>query len=96
MLARAAAMVAPYGYDEVNLNCGCPSPKVRPCQILHKIFFNARISNFKRHPLTWSAIFSGPCSMVAGKGAFGAALMMEPSLVAECVAAGACSLTICS
>jgi tRNA-dihydrouridine synthase len=46
--------------------------------------------------LTWSAIFSGPCSMVAGKGAFGAALMMEPSLVAECVAAGACSLTICS
>mmetsp|Transcript_4273 Transcript_4273/g.10337 ORF Transcript_4273/g.10337 Transcript_4273/m.10337 type:complete len:577 (+) Transcript_4273:2298-4028(+) len=51
LLALATAIAAPYGYDEINLNCGCPSPKV------------------------------------AGKGAFGAALMLEPSLVAECVAA---------
>ena len=50
-LARATAVAAPYGYDEINLNCGCPSPKV------------------------------------AGKGSFGAAMMLEPTLVAECVAA---------
>lgn len=51
LLAIASAVAAPYGYDELNLNCGCPSPKV------------------------------------AGKGAFGASLMLEPNLVAECVAA---------
>lgn len=50
-LAAAAAIVAPYGYDEINLNCGCPSPKV------------------------------------AGKGCFGATLMTEPQLVADCCAA---------
>lgn len=27
-LAAAAAIVASYGYDEINLNCGCPSPRV--------------------------------------------------------------------
>ena len=27
-LARAAALVEAAGYDEVNLNCGCPSPRV--------------------------------------------------------------------
>lgn len=27
-LAKAAAMVARYGYDEINLNCGCPSDRV--------------------------------------------------------------------
>lgn len=27
-LAAAAKLAAGYGYDEVNLNCGCPSPKV--------------------------------------------------------------------
>jgi len=27
-LATAAAIVARYGYDEVNLNCGCPSDRV--------------------------------------------------------------------
>ena len=51
LLAIASAVAAPYGYDELNLNCGCPSPKV------------------------------------AGKGAFGASLMLEKNLVAECVAA---------
>ena len=25
---RRRAVAAPYGYDEINLNCGCPSPKV--------------------------------------------------------------------
>ena len=50
-MARATAVAAPYGYDEINLNCGCPSPKV------------------------------------AGKGAFGAALMLEPELVRDVVAA---------
>ena len=50
-LGRATAIAAPYGYDEINLNSGCPSPKV------------------------------------AGKGCFGAALMAEPGLVAECLAA---------
>ena len=30
MLREAAKKAAPYGYDEVNLNCGCPSrPRCR-------------------------------------------------------------------
>lgn len=49
-LALAARMVEDEGYDEVNLNVGCPSDRVR-------------------------------------SGAFGAVLMREPGLVAECVAA---------
>lgn len=28
-LARATAMVQPWGYDEINLNCGCPSDRVQ-------------------------------------------------------------------
>ena len=51
ILGRATAIAAPYGYEEINLNSGCPSPKV------------------------------------AGKGCFGAALMTEPRLVAECLQA---------
>ncbi|MDO5639845.1 MAG: tRNA dihydrouridine(20/20a) synthase DusA [Neisseria sp.] len=47
-LAKAAKEVAEWGYDEVNLNCGCPSPRVQ-------------------------------------KGAFGACLMNETSLVADCL-----------
>jgi tRNA-dihydrouridine synthase A len=27
-LAAAAAIAARYGYDEINLNCGCPSDRV--------------------------------------------------------------------
>jgi len=49
-LARCARLVQEYGYDEVNLNCGCPSERVQ-------------------------------------KGAFGACLMAEPELVADCVRA---------
>ena len=49
-LAAAARHGEDWGYDEINLNCGCPSDKVQ-------------------------------------KGAFGACLMEEPSLVADCVAA---------
>jgi tRNA-dihydrouridine synthase A len=49
-LAEAARIGADYGYDEINLNCGCPSDRV---QI----------------------------------GRFGACLMREPALVADCVAA---------
>jgi tRNA-dihydrouridine synthase A len=49
-LARAAQIGESYGYDEVNLNCGCPSDRVR-------------------------------------SGRFGACLMGEPALVAECVSA---------
>jgi tRNA-dihydrouridine synthase A len=49
-LARCARLAARWGYDEVNLNCGCPSERVR-------------------------------------RGAFGACLMAEPVLVADCVAA---------
>lgn len=50
MLAKAAKVVEKYGYDEINLNCGCPSPKVT-------------------------------------KNNFGASLMKEPKLVAECLLA---------
>lgn len=49
-LANCAKMVEDYGYDEVNLNVGCPSDRVQ-------------------------------------NGRFGACLMAEPGLVAECVAA---------
>lgn len=49
-LARCAQIAAEWGYDEVNLNVGCPSDRVQ-------------------------------------SGRFGACLMAEPSLVAECVAA---------
>jgi tRNA-dihydrouridine synthase A len=49
-LARAARIGAQFGYDEINLNCGCPSDRVQ-------------------------------------SGRFGACLMAEPSLVAECVGA---------
>lgn len=47
-LAAAARMGEEAGYDEINLNCGCPSDRV-------------------------------------SSGAFGACLMREPELVAECV-----------
>ncbi len=49
-LARAARFGEAAGYDEINLNCGCPSERVQ-------------------------------------RGAFGACLMDEPALVAECVRA---------
>jgi len=49
-LAAAARAGAEAGYDEINLNCGCPSERV-------------------------------------ASGAFGACLMLEPALVADCVAA---------
>ncbi len=49
-LAAAAAICADYGYDEINLNIGCPSERVQ-------------------------------------SGAFGASMMREPALVADCVAA---------
>ena len=29
LLARSTAIAADYGYDEVNLNCGCPSDRVQ-------------------------------------------------------------------
>jgi tRNA-dihydrouridine synthase A len=47
-LAHCAKLGEQYGYDEINLNIGCPSERVQ-------------------------------------KGAFGACLMAEPKLVAECV-----------
>ena len=50
LLAEAARICADYGYDEINLNVGCPSDRVQ-------------------------------------SGAFGACLMANPGLVAECVAA---------
>jgi tRNA-dihydrouridine synthase A len=48
-LARAVEVAAPYGYDEINLNVGCPSDRVQ-------------------------------------SGTFGACLMRQPDLVAECIA----------
>ncbi|MET3134389.1 tRNA-dihydrouridine synthase A [Oxalobacteraceae bacterium GrIS 1.11] len=49
-LATGAKLGQQWGYDEINLNCGCPSERVQ-------------------------------------KGAFGACLMAEPALVADCVKA---------
>jgi len=56
-LAQAARIGADFGYDEINLNCGCPSDRVQD-------------------------------------GRFGACLMREPALVAECVAAMAAAVKI--
>jgi tRNA-dihydrouridine synthase A len=56
-LAEAARIGADYGYDEINLNCGCPSDRVQ-------------------------------------SGRFGACLMREPALVADCIAAMAAAVTI--
>lgn len=50
MLAQSARMGEQWGYDEINLNCGCPSDRVQ-------------------------------------RGAFGACLMREPRLVADCIKA---------
>jgi tRNA-dihydrouridine synthase A len=49
-LAQCAKLGETWGYDEINLNCGCPSPRVQ-------------------------------------RGSFGACLMAEPMLVADCVKA---------
>ena len=49
-LARCSAIGAQYGYDEINLNCGCPSDRVQ-------------------------------------SGMFGACMMNDPDLVANCYAA---------
>jgi len=49
-LAASARLGRKWGYDEINLNCGCPSERVQ-------------------------------------KGAFGACLMAEPGLVADCIKA---------
>ena len=49
-MAQATKIAEEWGYDEVNINCGCPSERVQ-------------------------------------KGAFGACLMAEPDLVADCVKA---------
>jgi tRNA-dihydrouridine synthase A len=49
-LAHCAKLGERWGYDEINLNCGCPSERVQ-------------------------------------RGSFGACLMAEPNLVAECVKA---------
>ena len=49
-LAHSAKLGEQWGYDEINLNCGCPSERVQ-------------------------------------RGAFGACLMAEPALVADCVKA---------
>ena len=62
LLAAASKRVAAWGYDEINLNCGCPSPRVQ-------------------------------------KGAFGACLMNEVDLVADCLnamqdAAPECEVTV--
>ena len=56
-LAKCAKLAQSWGYDEVNLNCGCPSERVQ-------------------------------------RGAFGACLMNEPRLVADCVKAMRDAVTI--
>ena len=58
-LAVCARLAERWGYDEINLNCGCPSERVQ-------------------------------------RGAFGACLMAEPQLVADCISAmrDACALPV--
>ena len=56
-LVEAARIAVSFGYDEINLNCGCPSDRVQ-------------------------------------SGRFGACLMREPQLVAECVATMAAAVDV--
>jgi tRNA-dihydrouridine synthase A len=56
-LARAARKAQEWGYDQIDLNCGCPSERVQ-------------------------------------RGSFGACLMAEPQLVAQCVKAMRDAVTI--
>lgn len=56
-MAQCAVWAAEFGYDEVNINVGCPSERVQ-------------------------------------KGAFGACLMAEPQLIADCVAEMQAKVTI--
>lgn len=58
-LAACARLAEQHGYDEINLNCGCPSDRVQ-------------------------------------NGAFGACLMAQPALVADCIKAmqDACSIRV--
>jgi tRNA-dihydrouridine synthase A len=56
-LAKASKIAADFGYDEINLNVGCPSDRVQ-------------------------------------SGRFGACLMREPALVADCVAAMRAAVSI--
>lgn len=56
-LAKCALMGEQWGYDEINLNCGCPSERVQ-------------------------------------RGSFGASLMAEPDLVADCVKAMVDSVSV--
>lgn len=56
-LAQCARLGERWGYDEINLNCGCPSERVQ-------------------------------------RGAFGACLMAEPRLVADCVKAMVDAVTV--
>jgi len=57
LLASCARLGARWGYDEINLNCGCPSERVQT-------------------------------------GSFGACLMAEPAIVADCVRAMRDAVTI--
>ncbi|KAF1711984.1 tRNA dihydrouridine(20/20a) synthase DusA [Pseudoxanthomonas kalamensis DSM 18571] len=57
LLAQAARIGADSGFDEINLNCGCPSERVQ-------------------------------------SGSFGACLMREPALVADCVATMAAAVSV--
>ena len=56
-LAKSARLGEQWGYDEINLNCGCPSPRVQ-------------------------------------RGTFGACLMLEPDLVANCFSAMQAAVSI--
>jgi tRNA-dihydrouridine synthase A len=56
-VARCAKLGEQWGYDEINLNCGCPSERVQ-------------------------------------RGAFGACLMAEPQLVADCIKAMVDSVSV--
>src|SRR5262245_11584755 len=57
LLAACARLGARWGYDEINLNCGCPSERVQT-------------------------------------GSFGACLMAEPAIVADCVKAMRDAVTV--
>lgn len=85
LLARAAAIVERYGYDEINLNCGASCTAGRHYHALHAAAPFMATKILKPQPQQLPAWPAGcPSDRVAGAGCFGAAMMLRPQLVADC------------
>ena len=79
-LAAAVKKVAEYGYDEINLNCGCPRWNTG-------VVTRGKGSSLSGQSDVALTAHSPLSDRVAGAGCFGASLMLQPELVAACMKA---------